>query len=174
MDELHATIRILEKDELPLCMAGAGAFHNEYKLPGRFDPECYLKNWTTFYERYDAAVIGLWKEEALIGGLGCLIVPDLSDGRLCANEMFIFIHPEHRGGTGFFRLLRSYKSWADKQQCAEARIVHMDIGENGDGLKRIYGKMGAILTETCYRIPLTDAAHHVHANVKTELVGVAG
>lgn len=151
-------LRPLTLEELPRCVPYATAFHEELRLPGQLIPEVFLKNWTTFLTQYPATILSLWKEETLIGGLGAMIVPDLSDGRLCATEMFIFIDKSHRGGSAFFRLLRAYKEWAIAHHAVEVRLSHMEHGEDHAEIDaqfdRLYRKLGYRPLERSYVLPL--------------------
>lgn len=147
------TIAPLSLKQLRLCVPFAQRFHAEMNLPGQLLETVWLKNWTTFLTTYPATIHALWKGEALIGGLGGLIVPDLLDGRLCANEMFWFMHPEHRTGTGALRLLNAFEAWGRAQGAVESRMIHL-VGHHDAQLKRIYEKRGYTCLELCYRKPL--------------------
>lgn len=151
-------LRPLSRAQLPLCVPYGRQFHDEFKLPGTFHASVWLRNWQTYYDRYDGIVFGLWDGTELRGGLGAIVAPDICDGRLTGSEMFIFIDHAARGaGLGFMKLLRAFHEWADEQNI-EARIVHMhrdgaEFDEYESQLKRIYEKNGYRLLETCYWRP---------------------
>jgi hypothetical protein len=119
------SIRQLSRVELPICVPFGRNFHKEFSLPGDFKPSVFLRNWQNFYDRYEGAVIGLWEDKTLIGGLGCIIVPDLSDGRPCAQEMFWFVDEAHRKGLAPIRLLDAYEAWGRAHKATELRLVHL-------------------------------------------------
>jgi hypothetical protein len=148
-------IRQLSRVELPLCVPFGRDFHREFNLPGDFKPSVFLRNWQTFYDRYEAAVIGLWDGPRLVGGLGCMMVPDLSDGRLCGQEMFWFVDPAHRKGSAPLRLLTEYGKWVEAHGSSEARLVHLCGGVNDERLDKLYRRMGYKPVEVCYRKILT-------------------
>lgn len=148
------TIAPLPIEKLKACIPFAQRFHAEMKLPGKLLETVWLKNWTTFLSSYNAEIHALYKGEELIGGLGGMIVPDLLDGRLCAHEMFWFMHPDHRVGTGAIRLLKHFEQWAQRHDASEVRMVHL-VGNHDEQLKRIYEKMGYRCLEMCYRKPLS-------------------
>ncbi len=149
-------IRALSRIELPQCVPYGREFHAEFQLPGEFKPSVWLRNWQTFYDRYPATVLGLWKDGQLIGGLGALIVPDLCDGRLCASELFWFVSKEHRLGSGGIRLLIAFEDWAREEGADEARMVHIARGEHQESLARVYETRGYERLEICYRKPLKE------------------
>ena len=143
------TVQRLTLEELPRCVPFAKAFHSELRLPGDFRPEVFLKNWTTFLTTYPAVIFTLRKGEALVGGIGGMIVPDLLDGRLCAHEFFWFVDAAHRTGTGAIRLLNRFEEWAAKEGAVEVRMVHL-VGNHDEQLGRIYTKRKYRLQELCY------------------------
>lgn len=144
------TIARLPIEKLAACVPFAQRFHAEMKLPGKLLETVWLKNWTTFLSSYNAEIHALYKGEELIGGLGGMIVPDLLDGRMCAHEMFWFMHPDHRTGTGAIRLLKHFERWGAIQGAVEVRMVHL-VGNHDEQLKRIYEKLGYSCLEMCYR-----------------------
>lgn len=119
------TIRPLTLEELPRCVYSARAFHAEKQLPGKLVPDVFLKNWTTFLTSCTAVILGLFHEDKLVGGIGGMITPDLSDGRIAATEMFWYMLPEHRGGMNAFKLIDAFEAWAHEQGAEEFRMVHM-------------------------------------------------
>lgn len=143
------TVQRLTLEELPRCVPFAKDFHAEMRLPGAFKEQVFLKNWTTFLTTYPAVILTLRKGEALVGGIGGMIVPDLLDGRLCAHEFFWFVDSSHRTGTGAIRLLNRFEEWAAKEGAVEVRMVHL-VGNHDEQLGRIYTKRQYKLQELCY------------------------
>lgn len=155
------TVRSLTSNELSLCIPHGLAFHAEMKLPGAFLPDVFLKNWTARLNPdfpLPADILSLWKGDELVGGIGVVVVPDELDGRLVAQELFIFIDHAHRSGTGFLRLLRAFKDWCLEQGAVEGRLVHLlTLGETPTSIKLdgVYRKLGGTPTEVAYIIPIT-------------------
>lgn len=153
MDIRHLTI-----GELPLCLPYGEQFHAELKLPGKFVDSTFMTTWMTFYTQFPATVIGLWKDGQLVGGIGALIAPDLNDGRLCANELFIFIPVEHRAGSGLLRLLRAYKAWAVEKGAEEIRLTHfLTTPERDEQFDRLYRAIGCRQFERTYVCDLKES-----------------
>lgn len=147
-------VRELGVNELALCVPYGQAFHREFGLPGSFLSHVFVHNWETFFERYSGTIFGLWDDRTLVGGLGAIIVPDLSDGRLCAQEMFWFVDPAYRSNLGGIRLLKAFLAWAHTHT-TEARIVHMENGITDEQLDRVYRKFGFRPIERCYLLRFT-------------------
>lgn len=155
-DQGAVTIAPLALSRLPECVPFARRFHEEMHLPGAFKPSVFIRNWTTFLTQYPAVILTLRNGEALVGGIGGMMVPDLLDGRLCAHEFFWFVDADHRTGTGAIRLLKSFEQWAIEHGAVEVRMVHL-VGHRDDQLGRIYQKRGYRLQELCYWKTLTPS-----------------
>lgn len=151
-------IRPLTIDELPLCVPHGAAFHREMGLPGTFIPDIWLENWRAFLERYRAVVLGLWDGEMLVGGLGALITPDLSDGRMSATEMFWFVDSAHRKGRGAIKLVKTFEAWAAAEGAVETRMCHMS-GTRDESFDHVYRALGYELLEVSYFKPVKEASH---------------
>lgn len=151
-----STTRHLTREELPLCIPHGFAFHQEFKLPGKFIPEVFLRNWNLFYERGDGTIIGLWDGEQLIGGVGGFMYHDLFDDRRVATEIFWFVDPSHRQRTGGFHLLKQYEVWAFTQGAVEVRVLYLVGGVNEDRLPLLYQKLGYHQVEVGWAKPLVN------------------
>lgn len=149
-------IRHLTKGELSLCIPQGFSFHQEFKLPGRFVPEVFARNWNHFYDEGIGSVIGLWREQELIGGLGGLLSHDLFDDRRVATEIFWFVSPAHRGGSGGYRLLKAYEAWAFTQGAVEVRLLYLVGGVKDAQFERLYEKLKYRKIEIGWAKPLVD------------------
>lgn len=150
-------IRQLTTEEFPLSVPLGEMFVKEYSevITGRFIPEVYLKNWDNFRVFCFGTIFGLWDEETLIGGLGAILAPDMLDARPCAQEMFWFVHPEHRATRWSLKMLDIYEEWARARGAVECRVVHFETGCYSEALARVYPKRGYIKVESSYRLMLT-------------------
>jgi GNAT superfamily N-acetyltransferase len=148
--ETQTTIRALTVAELPLCVPFGQAFFEEFQLRGTFHPEHFLKTWTVFVEQLGAVVLALSVNEQVIGGLGALDSLDVFTGERVATEMFWYIDPAHRTGTGALRLLRAFEAWGRSRGATELRLSHFMM-KNNDPLQRLYEHRGYTLLEQGYQ-----------------------
>jgi len=118
-------IRRLTVEDLPCCEPFARAFHAEKQLAGAFTLSVFLQNWTTFLTERRAVIFGLWENTQLVGGLGAIIMPDLSDGRLTAQEMFWYVTPDARHGLEAWKLVDAFESWGADHGVEEYRLAHL-------------------------------------------------
>lgn len=130
------TIRALTVKELPLCLPFGEAFIDEKHLPGPFNADVFLRNWTTFLTSYPSVIFGLWKDEELIGGLGGMIFPDLNTGQSIGIEFFWYVGKEYRGSIGSARLVLRFKKWAKERGAVRWRMIHLlDPDETASSVK---------------------------------------
>jgi len=143
-------IRALNVKDLPLCVPFGHAFIEEKHLPGPFNPEVFLKNWTFFLTKYPSVIFGLWKDGELIGAIGGMISPDLNTGQLLAVEFFWYVGQAHRGAPGSIKLVRRFKSWGEENGASRWKMIHLlDEGETPSDVRlgRVYAKLGLTPSE---------------------------
>ena len=142
--------RPLTIDELPLCVSFGYQFFEEFQLRGVFNPEHFLKTWEGFFWSVPSTVIGLYRNEELIGGMGAIVSPDMFTGDQVATELFWYIGHAHRTGTGALRILRAYEEWGRRLDVHELRISHFKM-RNDEQLQRLYEHRGYVLLEQGYQ-----------------------
>lgn len=150
-------IRPLTVDELPLCAPFGVAFMTEKQVPGTFSLEIFTKNWTMFLTQYPAIILGLWRGDRLIGGLGGMISPDLNTGEQIAIEFFWYVDADARHGTWPLRLLTRFRHWGAEHGAARLRMIHLlDLNESPSTVKlaRVYAKLGLRPIEVGYDAPI--------------------
>ena len=129
-------IRRLFIAELPLCERFAHEFHDEKQL-GRFKIEVFIRNWTYFLNNAPAAIFGMWKNGELVGGLGAVVTPDLSDARKTATEMFWFVTKAARNGRDAWKLVEAFEAWGVEEDVDEYRIAHLLLPDEDPATVRL-------------------------------------
>lgn len=61
-------------------------------------------------------------------------------GRTIANDLGMFVHPIHRGGTIFYRMLKSFEQWA-KEHGASKMILYHSTGIEPEKTKKLFTKL---------------------------------
>jgi hypothetical protein len=123
--ERTMTIRPLTVDEIYLCVDYGYQFHKEKQVPGDFNAEVFMRNWTIFMNSGLGAILGLWNGDELVGGLGCYLSPDITTGQMTANEFFWFVREGERKGSWPLRLVHAYKAWGKAHGAVRFRMVHL-------------------------------------------------
>lgn len=141
-------IRYVQSSELPLLFSMAENFWAEGKLPGQFKPEVFIRTWTTLMENNIGRILGYFKEDRIAGALGFILSPDPNDGEMVATEMFWFVLPSDRGGTGL-KLLHFYERLAKAAGAKRTIMAHLQ-GLNDEKLKHLFARRGYRPIETHY------------------------
>jgi hypothetical protein len=148
--KISLSIRPLTIDELPLCVAFGRQFFEEFHLRGVFNPAHFLTTWSGFFWSVPSVVLGLYRDDELVGGMGAIVSPDMFTGDQVATELFWYIGESHRAGTGALRLLGAFEEWGRRQSVDELRISHFKM-KNGDKLQKLYEHRGYVLLEQGYQ-----------------------
>lgn len=130
-------IRELTASELPLLYRVGHEFFREAKLPGKFVESVFLKNFTNLINAGAAHCFGAFKDENLVGALGCITWKDLYDDEKTSVESFWYVFEEHRGQG--VRLMKFYEKWAQKngiRRCMMGCISGLHDVELGDFYER--------------------------------------
>jgi GNAT superfamily N-acetyltransferase len=157
---MNYLIRALTVHELYLCEPFGQAFIKEKGLPGPFDAAHFNKNWTMLLQPpYRGQLLGLWHDEALVGGIGGIIAPDMNTAVDVLNEFFWYVDPAHRMSSYSVRLMSQFKMWGIHHGAKRWRMVHLlSDGETEDPtsvrLAEFYKKRGFRPIEVTYDQPI--------------------
>lgn len=150
-------IRPLALEDLLLCESFGHAFHAEKAIPGAFSLEVFLKNWSTFLGSGIGTIFGLWNGMNLVGGIGGIVVADLTTGELVVNELFWYVDPAFRKGSWPIRLLHEFRRWGREKGAVRLRMVHILMPNESAStvrLAHVYRNMGLRPIEVAYDGPI--------------------
>ena len=142
-------VRPLTVEELPQCLPLARQFWSESNQRTTLDEARTVATWTTILTNKVGVLLALFHEEAIIGMLGGMVNRGFYDGALIAQELFWFIDPDHRGGTGALRLIRAFERWAESQAVSAIYLAHY-AHLQGEKLAKVYRRIGYTERETHY------------------------
>jgi len=140
-------VQALSIDQVSLAAEMGPVFFAEGKLPGRFVPSVFISKWTYLIESGLGFILGLFRDNQLVGVFGAIVAEDLNDGDMVANECFWFVKPEARGRG--VELLSAYEAEAKKRGAVRCSMIHL-ISLQPDRLAHIYQKRGYRAIETSY------------------------
>ena len=147
------TVRPVTLDEIPKL----GMILKEFEKESEFvsiDSDYCAARCREFVENGRGTVLGLYDRNGeIIGGLGAILGPELSTGKMIAVEAFWFVHPEKRG-RGLL-LLDAFEKWARKRGADYTAMVHM-VDSHPSELKTLYVSRGYKLVEMHYVKPVTS------------------
>lgn len=106
------TIRPVRQHEVAQCVHHGRAFFESRKLCGEFIPDRFIAFWNGLLQSGMGTIIGAWRNEDLLGGIGGGVYPEPYSGVLVAQEMFWWFP---NGGRSAVRLVLEFESWAGRQ-----------------------------------------------------------
>lgn len=140
-------IRELQAEEVESITHMGQEFFTEAKLPGGFKKDVFCKTWSNLISLGMGIILAAYKgNNQTVGALGAVIVPDLNDGDLVAQEAFWFMSAESRGSFAGARLLRAFEEIAKERGAKRLIMVHL-LSLNADKLGKFYERMGYRATE---------------------------
>jgi GNAT superfamily N-acetyltransferase len=145
-------IREIQVSELPVAVCLAEEFWQEGDLPGKFNMDVFISNWTKLIDIGMGKIFGLFHDENLVGCLGALMVTDINDGLLTASETFWFVRDSDRGDG--IKLLLHFVRYAKEVGCVRLGMVHL-TSIHSDKLASLYLRMGFKPVEVHYLKNLT-------------------
>jgi GNAT superfamily N-acetyltransferase len=80
-------------------------------------------------------------DDVLVGMMGGTCFEHFFGNDKLAMEMFLYIHPDYRGGTASVRLIKKFEQWAESQG-AVAVQVGVSTGLHPERTGRLYKALG--------------------------------
>jgi hypothetical protein len=139
----QATVNDLEK-LIPMGFK----FAEESKLPGKFVPEVWLRNWTNFLSQGVGVVLLSEREGSATGAIAGLMYNDLNDDARILAETFWFTDHNYRGLDGL-KLFYAFEGWAKRNGVERLHMAHLSE-INAETLRKLYLRRGYISAETFY------------------------
>lgn len=140
-------IRELLKSEVDLCLEGGESFFKEGGIPGRFNANSFSASWQKLIDSQVGHIFGLFRDDVIIGALGCVKFPDMFTGDTHAIENFWYTLPSARGRG--LKLIEYYEDWALRSGCARCGMIHL-TSLYPEALERYYVRRGYKLWEHGY------------------------
>lgn len=143
------TIRPLLAEEVWKCVPGGHEFFEEARLPGKFNPDFFVRFWSAAIQQDRGMILGAFDETKILGVIGFLFCPDIHTGDPVAVETMWFQLKEERRGSTALRLFERFEDEARKKGCVRIAMIHLET-INAEPLKKLYAKRGYVMVETHY------------------------
>ena len=131
--------RTLTVDEIPLLVPLGQEFFAASGLPGTFNPEHFVRTWSTLFEHNLGLVQGVWRDGQLLGAAGFILTADINTGAPNASESFFYVRPQFRG-VGHRLFIETEKTLTAR---GAATIFMVNLtNSSADGHARYYQRMG--------------------------------
>lgn len=141
------TLRFATKDDLDSIASLGAVMHAESSFsPMNYDSQKVKK---TFSELIEARQFVVVSEHggAVVGGMAGVCAQTWFGSDMIANDLALFIHPEHRGGLIPVRLIKSFVRWAE---LAGAKQIRPGVTTGSLAAEKIYEKLGFAKCGACF------------------------
>lgn len=136
--------------ELKQVLPVVRSFFDEGQFPGTWKDEHWLNFWHGIITaKLGCMFIGPAGGREVHGALAAFCTPSHVNGDLCAQEVFWYVLPEHRGGRLALQLFNAFEKWAAEQGARTITVGHL-AAINPDQMRRFYEKRGYHLLEHHY------------------------
>src|SRR5215467_681026 len=147
LDLSWKTCGVTRIDQLQTLAPMGLEFWSEMGMPGRFVPELWIESWKSLLRNGSALIIGLMRNNQLMGAIGGTIVRDLNDHALVAVEQFWFVTGEARGHG--LRLLNEFEAVSRSRGAVRVLVGHIHAGRT-DIWQKVLNRKGYVLLESHY------------------------
>lgn len=136
-------VRPATQYDLDLLMDLGTAMHAESPRYGRYkySENRVLQMFVSMIASPDCLLLVAEKGEEIIGAMLAMITPQWFSDELVANELTVFVAPQHRGGMAAVRLIRAYIEWA-KSKGAKDIQLGVSTGVKVEETAALYRKLG--------------------------------
>lgn len=142
--------RITADGITPELLAMGQLFFDEAHLPGVFNPTYFSNQWQQFIT---SGVGNMWvakkSDGVIVGAIAALKHPDVCTGDLVVQEMFWFMHPDHRGTFVAMRLYSAIECWA-RSLGAYRLCMSTTFAPGCEKLRSLYHKLGFKAVDVFY------------------------
>jgi GNAT superfamily N-acetyltransferase len=141
MNVIRATV-----DDVPRVVPCAAEFCKVLGWP--LDGDGYVAHLKNVIQA-DGVIFLLEHEGTVVGGLGGVLHSEPVSGKRMATELFWFVMPEFRRGTGPMRLLASFEKWGHDNGAQHICMLSMEHSMPEE-MDRLYRRLGYRKLETTY------------------------
>jgi GNAT superfamily N-acetyltransferase len=114
----------------------------------KVNPEYAGANYDSMMEKNIAHMFILETDDGkMVGGMGCVVGPDLHFPRIVAVETYWYVDPDYRGDG--MLLLRFFEQWAKDNKCDAVAMIHLE-DSSPDSLEKVYKRRRYVKVESHY------------------------
>lgn len=132
-------IRFATSADLDAIARLGAVMHSESSFSSmHYDKEIVKKTFGDLIESKQFVVVSEL-DGCIVGGMAAVCIQSWFGSDMVANDLALFIHPEHRGGMVSVRLIKTFVQWAE---LAGAKQIRPGV-TTGDGrAEKLYEKLG--------------------------------
>lgn len=126
--------------DLPaICVLGRAMHQESTFAPMDYDLERVKETLGGLMDKSQFVVVAEGTNGDVIGGMAGMVTQSWFGNDMVANDLALFIHPDHRGGMLAARLIKTFVKWA---RLAGAKQIRPGVMTGSEAAQALYEKLG--------------------------------
>ena len=133
-------LRFATPDDLPTLVVLGRVMHEESSFaPMDYDIDRVKETLTELMDKSQFVVVAEATNGEVIGGMAGMCTQSWFGNDMVANDLALFIHPDHRGGLLVVRLIRAFVDWS---KLAGAKQIRPGVTTGHAGAEQLFKRLG--------------------------------
>jgi L-amino acid N-acyltransferase YncA len=133
-------LRLATVDDLPAIVVLGRVMHEESSFaPMDYDVDRMKETIGDLMNKSQFVVVAEDTNGEVIGGMAGMVTQSWFGNDMVANDLALFIHPDHRGGMLAVRLIKSFVRWA---KLAGAKQIRPGVISGNRTAEALYDRLG--------------------------------
>lgn len=133
-------LRLATHDDLPAIAALGRVMHEESSYaPMDYNVDRVKETISDLMNKSQFVVVAEDTNGDVIGGMAGMVTQSWFGEDMVANDLALFIHPNHRGGMLVVRLVKHFATWA---RLAGAKQIRPGVTTGSSAAEALYQRLG--------------------------------
>ena len=133
-------LRMATPDDLPAIVVLGRVMHEESSFaPMDYDVDRVKETISDLMNKSQFVVVAEDTNGEVIGGMAGMVTQSWFGNDMVANDLALFIHPDHRGGLMVVRLVKAFVHWA---KLAGAKQIRPGVVSGSRTAEALYDRLG--------------------------------
>lgn len=133
-------LRMATVDDLPAIVVLGRVMHEESSFaPMDYDVDRVKETISDLMNKSQFVVVAEDTNGEVIGGMAGMVTQSWFGNDMVANDLAVFIHPDHRGGMLMVKLIKTFVHWA---KLAGAKQIRPGVVSGSRTAEALYDRLG--------------------------------
>ena len=133
-------LRMATPDDLPAIVVLGRVMHEESSFaPMDYDVDRVKETISDLMNKSQFVVVAEDTNGEVIGGMAGMVTQSWFGNDMVANDLAVFIHPDHRGGLLAVKLIKTFVHWA---KLAGAKQIRPGVVSGSRTAEALYDRLG--------------------------------
>lgn len=133
-------LRMATPDDLPAIVVLGRVMHDESSFaPMDYDVDRVKETISDLMNKSQFVVVAEDTNGEVIGGMAGMVTQSWFGNDMVANDLALFIHPDHRGSLLVVRLIKAFVHWA---KLAGAKQIRPGVVSGSRTAEALYDRLG--------------------------------